>query len=283
MASTAQPKKAPSAYFLWLNENRAEISKEIGSSKIPEVARKASEKWKAITAEEKKSYEDRAAKAKVEYDEAMRAFKEEGGVVMRKSKKDKKPKKDKDAPKRPAGGGYGVYLAQNREEIKKVMPADHKITDLAKVAAARWKALSESDKKVYEDQYKTKQEEYKKALEEYKAARASHESEADKSVQSPPAKRATKRRAPDESAKKEAKAKPAKRGRTSKGAAPAEAVKLDQDVAEAAEKLKMEGALKNLVARSEIAALNLPQQKILEALKKAEGLVNPAKRALLGA
>jgi len=216
----------------------------------------------------------------------MRAFKEEGGVMVRKSKKDKrlkKAKKDPNAPKKPAGGGYGVYLAQHREEIKKVMPADHKITDLAKVAAARWKALSESDKKVYEDQYKVKQEEYKKAFEEYKAAGGSNEDEADKSVESPPAKRATKRRAPDDSAKKEAKAKPAKRGRPSKGAAPAEAVKLDQDVAEAAQKLNMEGALKNLVARSEIAALNLPQQKILEALKKSEGLVNPAKHALLGA
>jgi hypothetical protein len=136
MSSTEQPKKAQTAYFLWLGDNRADIQKEIGSSKIPEVARKAAEKWKALATADKKTYEDRAAQLKAEYDEAMRTFKEEGGVVVRKSKKDKsskKIKKDLNAPKRPAGGGYGVYLAENREEIKKVMPADHKITDLAKV------------------------------------------------------------------------------------------------------------------------------------------------------
>jgi hypothetical protein len=286
MASNEQPKKAQTAYFMWLNEHRAEISKEIGSSKIPEVARKAAEKWKALSTEEKKSYEDRAAKAKVEYDEAMRAFKEGGGVVVRKSKKDKaskKNKKDPNAPKRPAGGGYGVYLAQHREEIKKVMPADHKITDLAKVAAARWKALNEEEKKVYEEKYKAKNEEYKTALAEYKAAGGADGDEADKTAASPPAKPASRKRAADESAKKEAKGKPAKRGRISKGAAGADAVKLDQDVIEAAQKLKMESALRNLAARSEIVALNLPQQKILQALKESDGLVNPAKRALLGA
>jgi hypothetical protein len=143
--------------------------------------------------------------------------------------------------------------------------------------------LSEVEKKPYEDKYKVKQEAYKAALAEYKAAGGSDENEADKTVASPPAKPASKKRALDASAKKEAKVKPGKRGRPSKGTAPADAVELEQEVVEAAQKLKMESALKNLAARSEIAALKLPSQKILEALKESDGLVNPAKRVLLGA
>lgn len=264
---------------MWLDENRAQIQKEVGN-KMPEVARKAAEKWKGLAPEAKKSFEERAKQLKAEYDESLRAFKEEGGVVTRKSKKDKPPKQKKDlnAPKRPAGGAFGVYMAQHREEIKKALPADHKMTDVPKAAAARWKSLSEAEKEIYEEKYKVKQEEYKSALAEYKAAGGSDEKEADESIEAPPAKPASKKRAADESAKKES-----KRGRTSEGGNPADIVKLDADVLEAAQKLKMEGALRNLSARREIAALNLPSKKILAALKESEGLVNPAKRALLGA
>merc|ERR1712187_168132 len=84
--------------------------------------------------------------------------------------KDGKKKKDPNAPKRPAGGAYGVWLAENRPKIVSPLPQDHKITDVTKAAGGQWKALSDAAKKPYEAKYAKKQEEYEKAMEEDKKA-----------------------------------------------------------------------------------------------------------------
>ena len=70
--------------------------------------------------------------------------KEKGTAALRKEtlqlKGFKKASKDKDALKRPAGRAYGQLLAEKRE-IKKCLPADHKITNVIKKAGGRWKYL----------------------------------------------------------------------------------------------------------------------------------------------
>merc|ERR1712238_464421 len=88
----------------------------------------------------------------------------------RKAKEEKRAKKDPNAPKRPVGGAYGVFLAENRAKIVSSLPKDHKMTDVAKAAGVQWKALSDAVKKPYEDKYQKKQAEYIKALEVYKKA-----------------------------------------------------------------------------------------------------------------
>merc|ERR1719274_253214 len=80
----------------------------------------------------------------------------------------KKRKKDKNAPKRPAGGGYGCFLAANRDEIKKSLPKDHKMTDVGKAAGEKWRAMSAAAKKPFEDEFAKKNADYKAAMEEYK-------------------------------------------------------------------------------------------------------------------
>merc|ERR1712046_390055 len=102
---------------------------------------------------------------------ALASFKQMGGEMVRKRKADKdaKPKKDKNAPKKPAGGGYGQYMAENREKIVKSLPAgSNVISDTAKAAGAQWKALSEDEKKPYEERFQQKMKEYHAAMEEYK-------------------------------------------------------------------------------------------------------------------
>merc|ERR1712070_953270 len=92
-------------------------------------------------------------------------------ALRREKRKLKEGKKEKDPnkPKAPAGGAYGVFLAENRAKIVASLPKDHKITDVSKAAGEEWKALSDADKKPYQDKYAIKSEEYKKAMEEYKA------------------------------------------------------------------------------------------------------------------
>merc|ERR1712217_637050 len=115
----------------------------------------------------------KAAKLKAEYDKAVEAYKAGGGEIVRKRKGDKKPKKDKNAPKKPSGGGYGVYLAEHRAEIVKSLPAgSNQTTDVAKAAGAQWKALTDAQKKPYESKFASKMKEYTAAMEEYKASKA---------------------------------------------------------------------------------------------------------------
>merc|ERR1712187_1032064 len=81
--------------------------------------------------------------------------------------------------KRPAGGAYGVWLAENRPKIVSSLPQGHKITDVTKAAGEQWKALSDAAKKPYEAKYAKKQEEYAKAMEEYKKANPDAEEDDD--------------------------------------------------------------------------------------------------------
>eukprot|EP00931_Biecheleriopsis_adriatica_P005280 TRINITY_DN106804_c0_g1_i1.p1 TRINITY_DN106804_c0_g1~~TRINITY_DN106804_c0_g1_i1.p1 ORF type:complete len:205 (+),score=74.44 TRINITY_DN106804_c0_g1_i1:74-688(+) len=167
-----QPKKAPTAYFLWLSDNRAAIQREIGSMKGPDVSKAAGLKWKDLSATNKVPYEKKAAEEKATYDKAMEEFTNQGGVRVRstKSKGDKgeKRKKDPNRPKKPAGGAYGCFLAEKRESIVKLLPGGHKITDVTKKAGEMWKALEGTEKKRFETAYQEKVKAYKAAMEEYR-------------------------------------------------------------------------------------------------------------------
>merc|ERR1712113_1100798 len=115
--------------------------------------------------------------AKSQYDKDMEAFLAGGGVkekgiraqrTEKRKAKDGKKKKDPNAPKKPAGGAYGVFLAENREKILKSLPTDHKMVDVAKAAGAQFKSLSEAAKKPYEEKYQKLAAQWKIAMEEYK-------------------------------------------------------------------------------------------------------------------
>merc|ERR1712151_652437 len=85
-----------------------------------------------------------------------------------------KAKKDKNAPKKPVGGAYGVFNNEKREEFTKLAQANGAKGFAASGAAAKmaseaWKKLSDAQKKPYEENFQKASEEYKKALEEYKA------------------------------------------------------------------------------------------------------------------
>ena len=116
----------------------------------------------------------KANEAKQEADTGVAASKA-GGGVMKKGKHEgdkaaKKKEKDLNSPKKPVAGAYGVYLAANREAIKKTLPADHKITDVAKAAGTKWAAVSDTEKMPYQRQYDANVVAYKKAMEEADAA-----------------------------------------------------------------------------------------------------------------
>mmetsp|Transcript_61469 Transcript_61469/g.173595 ORF Transcript_61469/g.173595 Transcript_61469/m.173595 type:complete len:202 (-) Transcript_61469:401-1006(-) len=78
-AASGQPKKPPTGYWLYLKENREAIEKAAGSKTPTLVASLAGKKWKAMSDAQKKPFEDKAARAKAEYQKAMEEWKKNGG------------------------------------------------------------------------------------------------------------------------------------------------------------------------------------------------------------
>ena len=83
------PKRASTAYMLWLNENRATIAEDHcshleGRDKTTGITKKAGELWKALSDEDKAPYQEKYVELKANYDAEMAIY----------------------APKAPAGPKY---------------------------------------------------------------------------------------------------------------------------------------------------------------------------------
>jgi len=78
--ASGKPSRPQNAYWMWLGENREALAKEAGSTKPPVVAKLASEKWKAVSEEDRKPFEVKAAELRAAYDKAVEEWKNNGGV-----------------------------------------------------------------------------------------------------------------------------------------------------------------------------------------------------------
>lgn len=197
-----QPKKpVGGAYGIFLTEKRPEYTKACVGQQASAISKMAGTAWKEFSGAQKKPYEEKYATAKAKYDKDMEAFLEAGGEKKkglagmrsekRKAKEGKKVKtNDPKKPKAPAGGGYGVFTAENRTKIVESLPQGHKITDVSKEAGAQWKALSEDARKPYEATYARKREEYVKAMQDYKSPEADIPDVLEKVEKTPSIKRA---------------------------------------------------------------------------------------------
>lgn len=291
-----QPKKVTGGAFgRYMAEHRAALLKECAGKPATASIKLGSERFKAIADDEKQKYQSIYEKAVADYAIAMEKFKAGGGevaAIVRKSKKDKdskmvaKKEKDPNAPKKPTMGGYGQFMAQKREEVKAMLPKDHKITDISKKVAELFKALSEEEKNKYGEMFKKAQEEYNKEMEAYRLANPVVEAPAvpakvavaNHAEVSPKAKR-QKRAEPDSAEKKPT---ASKRGRPSKAASvEAAGVALDDNVISDASKLGFESQLRNLAGRLDVISSGKKGSELLAALERSGGLVNAAKQALL--
>ena len=174
------------AFGVFFEDKRHEFTKACAGQKASEVSKMAGIEWKKLTDEQKPPYQKRFLEIKAKYDKDMKAFLAAGGTkekgvralrsqkakakqkLGKKMKKLGKKMKDANVPKKPAGGSYGEYFAENREEIGKALPKDHKITDLWKAVRAKWKSLADKDRKLYEGKYHKKMAEYHTNMAEYK-------------------------------------------------------------------------------------------------------------------
>merc|ERR1711904_336606 len=133
--------------------------KGIKGKNVAEVSKKAGEMWKALAAEKKKIYEDRAIKAKAEYaayiakikdTEGFKAYKDELAAARKKrlkrSVKSAMRKVPMDASLKRPLSGYVLWFKDARKTIK-----GKNIAEVSKKAGEMWKGLAADKKKTYGD------------------------------------------------------------------------------------------------------------------------------------
>jgi len=107
-----EPKRGKSSYILFCDEQRAKVKAEKPDLSMTEIAKVIGAKWKELTPEEKKPFEDEAKKLSAQYKEDKAKYDEENPQEKKRKgdksegKKAKKAKKDPNAPK----GKRSAYL-----------------------------------------------------------------------------------------------------------------------------------------------------------------------------
>ncbi|CAN6804363.1 unnamed protein product [Brassica oleracea] len=183
-------KRPSSSYILWCKEQREEVKKQNPEADFKETANILGTKWKSLSAEEKKPYEERYKVEKEAYlqviakekreREAMKLlddeqkqktamdlldqylqFVQEGEQdIKKKSKKEKDPLK----PKHPISA-FLVYANERRAALRQ---ENKNVVEVAKMTGEEWKKFSDKEKAPYEEVAKKNKETYLQAMEEYK-------------------------------------------------------------------------------------------------------------------
>ncbi len=142
------PKKPQTSYFLFMNAKRAEVKLADPTLSFGAMTKKLTEMWKSLSDEERKTYEDLAAKDKARYQEEMEAK----GLAK------PKPVVDETLPKKPLSSFF-LFSAEAREKLKKEEP-DIKQTEILKKIGSQWKELDAETKKKWEAKSKADKERY---------------------------------------------------------------------------------------------------------------------------
>ena len=100
-----EPKRPPSAYFIFVSEKRSTLP----PGKISDIAKQLTEMWKALSAEDKKVYEDKAQELKEQYEKDLAEYKNSAGFKKfdRAMKAVSAPKPKAKPPPAAGGGGRG--------------------------------------------------------------------------------------------------------------------------------------------------------------------------------
>merc|ERR1711907_17800 len=171
---STKPKKAATAYFIWLNKvGRAKsIAEKCGGngSDVAAVSRGAGELWGKMSDADKKPYQAKADKDKERYSKEMESY-VPSETSEPKKKKGKKGKKEKD-PNKPKRGlsAYMFFGKEVRADViaKECNGNGSKVTDVMKGIAARWAKLDAKDKEKFERLSAQDKERYEKEIAEYK-------------------------------------------------------------------------------------------------------------------
>ena len=172
------PKRNMSAYLLYQNAMREQFKRENPGMTFGQLAKYTSHMYKNLTPEEKATWEARAAQDKARYDAEISAYvpppgHDARGVLIedaRPRKRNKRGPKDPAAPKR-ASGAYVFFTNEMRPKVMVEYPGI-KFVELGKVLGERWRALTPTQKKKYENMAANDKVRFQMEMQQYTANQA---------------------------------------------------------------------------------------------------------------
>merc|ERR1719217_290651 len=171
-AASVKPKKALSAYFIWLNEvgRKDIIAKQFGGSgkDVAAIAKAAGVAWGAMSDADKKPWNEKAEKDKERHANEMKTYVPSESSEPKK-KKGKKGKKDPNKPKRGLSAYFFFGKDVRADVIKNECKGDgSKVTEVMKAIGVRWGKVDAKGREKYEKLAEADKERYAKEMAEYK-------------------------------------------------------------------------------------------------------------------
>ncbi|XP_063676350.1 FACT complex subunit SSRP1-like [Bolinopsis microptera] len=212
-----KPKKPPTAYFLWLGVNRGSIKDKNPGITVTEIAKKAGEMWRGLTADDKLEYEGKANQMKEEYNVSIIEYNKNlalnprpvssSPIVTKKksSKPSSKPSSTAYKSKEMINTDDDLSTDSEEEKPLKPKPSPPKKEE---PASSSKQDDSDSDKSDVSPKKAAPEESKKRKREEPATSSKQDESESEDSDVAPP----------EESSSEEEKAPPPKRSMRSRGA-----------------------------------------------------------------
>ncbi|VVC97516.1 FACT complex subunit Ssrp1 [Leptidea sinapis] len=159
------PKRPSTAFMLWLNENRKSILEANPGIKVTDVAKRGGEMWRDLG--DKSEWEEKANKAKEEYNIAMKKYKDSGAADEFKQKKKQAEKEKKAAEKKSKPSA----AASKKQKNTSVGSGSGKFTSKEYIDDDDSSSDSDNDKK--KDTKDSKKEKSKKSSSEAEASSGS--------------------------------------------------------------------------------------------------------------
>jgi len=307
-----KPKKYVSAWWIYSCCVRDQVGRDLREKgenpRLGDIAKVVGQRWKELPEAERKVYEDKAVVDKQRYETEMEVYTAACDPVASLRHKYKHL-----IPQRPlsAQALFNQDVKQREKALEALQVGGQECgnRDVSSKLSEMWKEASAEERISYEEKHTRLQLEYLELLRPWQASpeykeieQAEKAQQQVKQVVELATKAAETRRQEEErAAKKRARGAnqkavetPPKRARGPQQGTPSPAakksgkgqevssVRIEDKVLKEASKLGLAVALENLVGRPEVVSSRKSARAVLDALKASGGLVNPAKRSLLG-
>lgn len=135
------PTKRRSDYIFFCMDKRKDVVKEFPTYKVTEISVELGKRWKLLTNEEKKPYQDKSKEDKERYNDEM------DGYV--------KPNATKKTVKKRGSTAYNMFCAEKRARVKK-NNEDKTGKEITRILADMWKEVSDERRGKYKKQAEEK-------------------------------------------------------------------------------------------------------------------------------
>lgn len=182
------PKQSPSAWQIFFSEELQKIKATSPEERlnVAHVAKDAGQRYADLPEWKRQEYQQRSQEAKEQYEKELAEWrskltpddiKQENlfRSAQRKMGKSRRGNlKDPNAPKKPLSA-YFLFLRTIRMDpalCQEVLEGEHETTKQSVLAAAKWRTMSDAEKKPYLEQAERDKAEYERLRREYEASHA---------------------------------------------------------------------------------------------------------------